>query len=527
MIEPPLLERISDYVSWYAARTPDAEAMVLDGVRTSYRELAIRVDAMSCALRAAGVAHGDRVAMFATPHPDFFVAFLATASLGAIWVGLNPRYREEELAYVLHDSEPTIVLAQCRSGERDHLPELLALRTAFPKVAHWVALTEVSESSGFIALNAFLRQGATLDPNELQLAREKVRTHDPALIVYTSGSTGQPKGALLSHHGLTRCSLVQFGEWRVRPLRTLNFFPINHIGSVGDISCYSLVAGGCIVFLEKFSPAQVLELIAAEGITFWAGVPTTFLLTLADSAFASADLSSVQIIMWSGAAASAELVAQLASIGARLTTSYGLTETVGSVTYAAFDASQEVLSKTIGAPSREYEVRLVDTTGCSVADNVPGEIQVRGDFIMRGYWRRPEATAEAIDEQGWLHTGDLAIRDPEGQLRIVGRLKEIFKSGGYNIYPREIEQVLERYPGVSLASVVAVPDPIFGEVGHAFVVPGAATLQESTLLDHCRRLLANYKVPKRITLLAELPMLPIGKVDKRRLRELASSSLPQ
>jgi acyl-CoA synthetase (AMP-forming)/AMP-acid ligase II len=527
MIEPPLLDRISDYVSWYAARTPDADAAVLGSIRLSYRDLASRVDAMSSALRAAGVEHGDRVATFAAPHPDFFIAFLATASLGAIWVGLNPRYQEEELAYVLRDSEPKIVLAQCRIGERDHSPELQALRRALPMIECWVDLTDTLDDGGFISLTTFLRQGAELDRKELQRLREQVQPHDPVLIVYTSGSTGQPKGALLPHRGLVRCSAVQFREWRVQPLRTLNFFPINHVGCVGDISCYSLVAGGCIVFLEKFVPARVLECIASERITFWAGVPTTFLLTLADPAFATADLSSVQIIIWSGAAASAELVAQLAGIGAKLATSYGLTETVGSVTYTAPDASQEVLAKTIGTAPPEYEVRLSDADGRSIADNAPGEIQVRGDFIMRGYWRRPEATAEAIDAEGWLHTGDLAVRDAQGCLRIVGRLKEIYKSGGYNIYPREIEQVLERYPGVSLAAVVAVPDPVFGEVGHAFVVPVSGEIEEAALLDHCRRLLANYKIPKRFTNLTQPPMLPIGKIDKRSLRELAMSCPPR
>jgi acyl-CoA synthetase (AMP-forming)/AMP-acid ligase II len=526
MTEPPLLARISDYVPWYAARTPDAEAMVLGDVRMSYRDLARRVDEMSLALRAAGIVQGDRVATLAAPHPDFFVVFLATASLGAIWVGLNPRYREEELAYVLRDSEPKIVLAQCRIGERCYVPELRRLQGTCPGIERWVALTDAPTDSALTSLDAFLKPGASLNIEELRQARENVRAQDPALIVYTSGSTGQPKGALLPHRGLVRCSLVQFRQWNARPLRTLNFFPINHIGCVGDISCYSLVAGGCSVFLEKFAPAQVLERIASERITFWAGVPTTFLLTLSAPEFATADLSSVQIIMWSGAAASAELVEQLSSLGPKLATSYGLTETVGSVTYTAIGAARETLTKTIGSAPNEYEVRLVDTAGKAVADDTPGEIQVRGDFLMNGYWRRPQATAEAIDDEGWLHTGDLAIRAADGQLRIVGRLKEIFKSGGYNVYPREIEQALERYPGVTLAAVVAVPDPVFGEVGHAFVVPAAGKLEVAALDNHCRQLLANYKVPKRITILAEPPMLPIGKIDKSRLRELALAELP-
>ena len=512
MIEPPFLRRISDYVAWYAASTPDAPAMVLDERSTSYRELARQVDELSRALLAAGVRRGDRVATLTTPHPEFLIAFLATASLGAIWVGLNPRYQQQELVYVLRDSEPKLVLTRTRIGERDYLPELQALRDSLPQIEHWVALDE---------MQAFLNRGNDVEPAQLAHAREQVLPEDPALIVYTSGSTGQPKGALLPHRGLVRCSLVQYSQWHPEPLRTLNFFPINHVACVGDVSCYTLVAGGCIVFLEQFSPAAVLERIESQGVTFWGGVPTTFLLSLADPMFASVDLSSLQFIFWSGAAAPAELVERLAALGVPLATSYGLTETVGSVTFTSPSASREALLETIGSAPDAYEVRLADVDGEVTACDIPGEIQVRGDFIMCGYWRRPDATADAIDREGWLHTGDLAVRRADGLLRLVGRLKDVFKSGGYNIYPREIEQALESHAGVALAAVVAVPDPVYGEVGHAFIVAGEGAPSSEELQAHCRYLLANYKVPKRFTVLRDPPMLPIGKIDKRRLRELA------
>ncbi|WP_129774466.1 class I adenylate-forming enzyme family protein [Peristeroidobacter soli] len=521
MIEPPFLRRISDYVAWYAAATPDAPAMVIDEHCTSYRELARQVDELSRALLAAGVQRGDRVATLTTPHPEYLVVFLATASLGAIWVGLNPRYQRQELLYVLSDSEPKIVLTRTRIAGRDYLPELHALRRSLPQIEHWIALDEMPAGGELTTLPVFLNRGNEIAPAHVEQARTQVAPEDPALIVYTSGSTGQPKGALLPHRGLVRCSLVQYSQWHPAPLRTLNFFPINHIGCVGDVSCYTLVAGGCIVFLEKFDPAAVLERIESQRVTFWGGVPTTFLLSMADPAFASTDLSSLQFIFWSGAAASVELVDRLAAMGVRLATSYGLTETVGSVTFTSADASREELAETIGSAPAAYEVRLADANGEVTARDTPGEIQVRGDFIMCGYWRRPDATADAIDREGWLHTGDLAVRRADGRLRLVGRLKEIFKSGGYNIYPREIEQALELHASVALAAVVAVPDPIYGEVGHAFVVATGSEPSSEELQAHCRRLLANYKVPKRFTVLRDPPMLPIGKIDKRRLRELA------
>jgi fatty-acyl-CoA synthase len=511
---PPLLDRISD---WYAAHSPNVEALVLGSRRIDYAQLAGEVDAVSRALLAAGVRLGDRVATLAAPHPDFFIVFLATASIGAIWVGLNPRYQRDELEFVLTDSRPTVVFSRTRIAVRDYAADIAVLQAALPS-ARWVVLGGDPVPDGSVPYTDFIARGAQISADALVQARAAVRAADPALIIYTSGSTGQPKGALLSHRGLAVCCRVQHRYWATCPLRTLNFFPINHISCVGDIACFTLVAGGCTVFLEQFSPAGCLALIAAERVTLWAGVPTTFLLALRDPVFASVDLSSVQKIVWSGAAASAELVDTLNGLGKWLGTSYGLTETVGSITFTAEDASRSALIKYVGAPPPEYSVRIVDDAGHPVGIGEIGELQVRGDFLMIGYWERPHATAEAFDVDGWLKTGDLACWSPDGNVALAGRRKEVFKSGGYNVYPREVEQTLERYRGVRLAAVVALPDPVFGYVGHAFVVPELhATIVEGELDQHCRRHLANYKVPKRFTVTLDPPMLPIGKIDKRAL----------
>jgi acyl-CoA synthetase (AMP-forming)/AMP-acid ligase II len=520
---PPLLERISDYVAWYAERWPRQEALVLGARRIDYSQLAGEVDALSRSLLAAGVRRGDRVATLAPPHPDFFIVFLAAVSIGAIWVGLNPRYQRGELEFVLTDSRPTLVFARTRIGTRDYAGDIAALQSALP-TARWVVLGDDPVPAGGIPYLDYIAASAGIDVDELAQARAAVRAADAALIVYTSGSTGQPKGALLPHRGLTICCKVQHRFWGTDPLRTLNFFPINHIGCVGDIACFTLVAGGCTVFLEQFSSADCLHLIAAERVTLWAGVPTTFLLALRDPLFAHADLSSVEKIVWSGAAASAELVDALIGLGKWLGTSYGLTETVGSITYSAKHASRSSLIRQVGSPPPEYSVRIVDDAGRPVKAGEIGEIQVRGDFLMIGYWERPEATAEAFEPGDWFKTGDLAGWSADGNIELAARRKEVFKSGGYNVYPREVEQVMERYKGVHLAAVVAVPDPVFGNVGHAFVVPEPhATLIASELDQHARRHLANYKVPKSITVTLDLPMLPIGKIDKRTLAVRAAA----
>jgi fatty-acyl-CoA synthase len=371
----------------------------------------------------------------------------------------------------------------------------------------------------------FEGRGALVSNEELARARALVDPGDAAMLVYTSGTTGRPKGAMLPHRGLVKCSEVQAKIWTADPLRILNNFPINHVGCVGDICCYVLVSGGTIVFMEQFEPAEIPGTIQRERITVYGQIPAMFSMTLeaADRRAgwrAGSVLKSVQIIIWSGAAASRELILKLREITPRMSSSYGLTESVGSVTYVRDTDDLEILADTIGWPHPAYEFRLASPEGEPVPVGEPGEIQVRGDFIMLGYLNRPEATREAIDDEGWLHTGDLAVERPDGAIKLIGRLKEMFKSGGYNVYPREIEIALEAHPAVRLAAVISVPDPLYVEVGHAFVVADGVT--DDQLREHCRTRLANYKVPKRFTIAAELPLLPIGKVDKRALKAMVA-----
>ena len=519
---PPLLDRISDYVAYYAERQPDVDATLHEGRHRTYAELRQHVDEIARALMAAGVAHGDRVATLATPHPDYWSIFLATASIGAIWVGLNPRYQLEEYRYVLGDCEPVLLLTRTRIGERDFAPDIAALRAQSTALRQVVVLGDDPPLEAALTMAEFQAAGRGVDDADLAKRRAAVAPGDPALIVYTSGSTGRPKGALLPHRGLVRCCRNQMRYWRADPVRVLNFLPINHIGCVGDISSWTLVAGGCIVFLEKFDPARSMQITADEHCTVWGGVPTTIIMCLALPDFARYDLSALQLILWSGAAAPADLVRRLRGIVPMLSNSYGLTETVGSVTFAGPCDDVELLSETVGFPVPDYEFRISDSSGQPVAAGEAGEICVRGDFVMRGYWRRPKETAETIDADGWLHTGDLAVARPDGAIRLVGRLKEMFKSGGYNVYPREIEVVLENCPGVAMAAVVGIPDPVFSEVGHAFILRDAgAAISTSALEAACRAHLANYKIPKRFVIEDELPLLPIGKLDKRRLKEIA------
>jgi acyl-CoA synthetase (AMP-forming)/AMP-acid ligase II len=517
--EPTDIHRVSDLLDWYAKRTPDAEAVVLDDLRFTYADLHRRVDALARALIAAGVRKGDRVATLATPHPDYFVSFLASVSIGAIWVGLNARYQAPELTYVVGDAEPVVLLTRSRVGERAYASDVAAMRAAAPSIRRVVSLDEDAPAE-FERMDAFLAAGRTVDDATLAAARAGCGGRDPCLIVYTSGSTGRPKGAVLHHEGIVGVSIVQNRVWPIPRQRVVNFLPVNHVGCVVDLSVPTLAAGGCIVFMERFDAAESMALTARERASWWASVPSVFQLQLAMAEFERHDLSAMQLIVWEGAPMPEPIVRRLLEI-APGATNYGMTESTGGITVVPPTRDVDVLANSVGLPFPGVEIRLIGSDGAVVAPGEAGEVQCRSIYNMLGYWRRPNETAETLLPDGWLRTGDVAVQRPDGRYRLVGRLREMFKSGGYNVYPREVELAIETHPAVDLAAVVSRPDPLWHEVGVAFVIPRSEITGEE-LETHCRARLANYKLPKAFVIRSELPLLPIGKVDKAALRKIAA-----
>lgn len=511
------LTRISDYVTSHAARDPNAIALVHGEHRISYRALMQQVDLLAASLLAAGVRKGDRVATLSTPHPDFVVSLLAATSIGAIWLGLNPRYRLPELKHCFVDSGPKILLARRSLPGRSYEPEIDALRASSESLGQVVLFDDASDVADAIPMRMFLDRGNSITPQRLEHARADVDGRDPCLLVYTSGSTGAPKGALLHHSGIIDFAILCNSLWPLAPHRVVNYFPINHIGSVVDCMMPCLVAGGAQIMLEQFDPAACLELIERERITLWGSVPSVFQMQLALPDFARFDLSSVQLIAWGGAAMPHETIERLRSVCPNLATNYGMTETSSAITIVEPTDDLDILANTVGHPRPGVEVRLVDDQGHPVPVGHPGEIQVRSRGNFLGYWQRPDATAAAFTADSFFRTGDLGEQRSDGRIRLIGRLKEMYKSGGYNVYPREVETVIETHPGVASAAVVSIPDPLWQEVGVAYVVP-RESITTQQIEQYCRDRLANYKLPKHIVLVAELPLLPIGKVDKRTLR---------
>ena len=508
----PHLGRLADYARHWAAQTPESPAAVLGTESLSWAGLDEQIDHAAAALIGAGVRRGDRVAVRTAPNPGMLIVYLGSARIGAVFQGLNPKSTAHELSHQLRDAAPTIVLDLLDADIGDVTTSAVTLAELRPLLV-----------GGRDWLSA--NRAPTASRGQLEAAEAAVRPDDACAIVYTSGTTGQPKGALLPHRGLTHCSVIQANRWyERRPLRVLCNLPASHVGCLGDLCASTIVAGGTVVFQERFDAAGVLRLIDEHAVTHWGAVPAMFALSVATPAWRHARLESLERIFWSGGPMPLSLGRELASRCPRVANAYGMTETVGSVTYTDDNDDVEIVCTTIGRPDPHYEVRVSRPDGEACVVGEIGEIRVRGTCMMVGYLNQPEATAEAIDADGWLHTGDLATVGTDGNLTLVGRTRDVFKSGGYNVYPREIEAVLEEHPGVSLAAVVASAHPVFGEVGHAFVQPLAGPVNAEELRAFAAERLANYKVPKRFTIMEMLPQVSVGKVDKGALRRTSASA---
>lgn len=500
-----------------ADAAPDAVAVVDGKLRLSNLELAQRVEAVARALVAAGVRHGDRVATLAPSSADFWITYLAATAVGAIWQGLNPKYQRNEYAYLLGDATPAVVFVRTEFDGRHYLDELRALCRPGEPSPGFVALGDDALS----AEHPFVASGDGVTPAELAARVAAVQPQDPAVIVYTSGTTGQPKGALLSHRAIVGTAQAHVG-WIGSGLDcTICAAPINHVGGLNNVCMAVFAAGGRLVFVPRVDFALLGEATAREHPSYLVGSPTAFAMMLAIPGFRfEAYRGLYEVIVFGGASTPLAHLQELQKSGARLSSVYGQTETTGMVTYTAFGAPLELVSQTLGRPISGMELRVATQEGGPVATGETGEIQMRGLSVMSGYFNRPEATREAFTADGWLKTGDLGVLRPDGEVAFAGRLKEMFKSGGYNCYPVEIELAICEHPAVAEAAVVALPHPTFQEVGHAFVRarPGQ-TLDVEAVRAFLRERIAHYKIPKTWTVVDTMRTLPNGKVDKRAMRQ--------
>jgi fatty-acyl-CoA synthase len=497
-----------DWLAHHRRRTPHKLALVdlYSGRRLRWEELDARAGRLARFLaEGLGVERGARVALLAPNSSDVFEIQFACARLGAIFVPLNWRLAPPELEFILADAEPRVLI---HDREFAQVGEALA---AACRVPHRVELAGDGSESPYE--RGIAGAGAPLQPVPL--------THDDvSSLLYTSGTTGRPKGALITH-GMTFWNAVNLGGPALVTPRSvgLTVLPLFH---TGGLNCYANVilhAGGTVQVMRSWDPDAALRRLedSGQGLTHFFGVPAHYLFMSQHPAFETADLRHLSICGVGGAPVPLPLLETWAQKGVPLQQGYGMTETSPSVLVLDADQAVRKIGST-GLPVLHTQVRLVGEDGRDVAPGQVGELQVKGPNVTPGYWRRPEATAEAISD-GWLHTGDAARVDDEGYYTIVDRWKDMYISGGENVYPAEVESVLHGIDGVVEAAVIGVSDTRWGEVGRAIVVRREGTrLDEEAVLAHCRGRLARYKIPRSVVFVKELPRNAAGKVLKRELR---------
>jgi HIP---CoA ligase len=511
---PEALDRAAD-------RFGDDEALVDHSTRLSFRELTERVDHVARALVGSGVQPGDRVALWAPNSAAWVVTSFAAYAVGAVLVPLNTRYRGQEAGHVLRTSRARLLFAVTDLLGTD-LVALLADATGLEALEEIVVL-EGPPRPGCTTFAAFCARGAT-DTHRQEVARRRsaVQADDASDIIFTSGTTGRPKGAVLGHGASVRT----YTAWSElvglrRGDRYLVVYPFFHTAGLksGILAC--VLQGATILPHAVFDVRPVMELVASERVTMLPGPPTVFQSILDHPDFASFDLTSLRLSVTGAATVPVDVVRRMRAElrFETVVTGYGLTETTGTVSMCRHDDPPEVIATTVGRPLPGVDVRLVDDGGQPVHTGTPGEILVRGFNIMKEYFEDPAATAEAIDEEGWLRTGDIGVLDRHGNLRITDRKKDMYIVGGFNAYPAEIESIMIGHPAVSQVAVVGTPDERLGEVGVAFVVPRPGeTLEPDQLLAWCRDHMANFKVPRSVCIVDSLPLNPTGKVMKFELR---------
>jgi fatty-acyl-CoA synthase len=542
---------IGDVLDVQANRYADLDALVKTdtGERYTYREFHAAVERVGRGLMSIGLRKGDHVGIWATNYTEWVLTQFATAKIGVVLVNVNPAYRTHELAYLLEQSEANalVLIGQFRSSDyvamvNEQVPELKdcapgQLRSErFPHLRNVVFIpphdgTESSTPAGMWRWDDLLVKADVVSEQELHDRQSQCDPDDVINIQYTSGTTGNPKGAMLTHDNIVTNAIHTGDAMELTETDRLCIpVPFYHcFGCVLGILACVTHGSAMIVPSEYFDPLKTLEAVERERCTALHGVPTMFIAQLGHPEFERFDLSSLRTGIMAGSPCPIEIMRQVIDqMGAeRITIAYGLTEASPVITQTLADDEIERRVSTVGKVLPDVAVRLIDPDdGREVAPGEPGELQTRSSMVMRGYYNMPEETAEAIDADGWLHTGDLATVDESGYYRITGRLKDMIIRGGENIYPREIEEFLYTHPKVADVQVIGVPDERYGEEVMAWVLAKPDTsIDPEEIREFCRGRIAHYKVPRYVKLTDEFPMTVTGKVQKFRMREVAVAEL--
>jgi len=547
MADVPWVEglTIGQVLAETARRHGEREAMVfpLLGRRWTWRQFAADVDAAARGLIALEIKPGEHVALWATNVPEWVLLQFAAARMGAVLVNINPAYRSHELQYVLgqSDSVALFLVDQFKTSNyfemlREILPEMDAAEGGwvnsprFPKLRNIVTL-KGTPPKGLLTWEAMVAAGEKVTQEELEIVSRSLAPQQAINIQYTSGTTGFPKAATLSHRNLLLNAYYVGGCQRFTEQDRLCIpVPFYHcFGCVLGTLASAVYGTTMIVPAEYFQPGPTLDALEKEKATVLYGVPTMYIAQLQDPSFAGRKINTLRTGIMSGAPCPIEVMRQVIDkLGPQqLTIAYGQTEASPVITQTRAEDPIELRVETVGRPLPDVEVKIVDpASGAELPDNQQGELCSRGHVVMLGYYNNPQATAAAIDSGGWLHTGDLAVRLPNGYYKITGRLKDMVIRGGENVYPREIEEFLFTHPAVEQAAVFGVPDPKYGEELTAWIkLKSGCTTSPDEIRAYCKSQLAHYKVPRYVKFVEAFPQTVTGKIQKFKMRDVMKEEL--
>ena len=541
-----IYETIGGFFDRVAEKYPDSQALILrhQGVEWTYAELQRRVDQLAAGLLALGIVPGDRVGIWGPNSAEWVLTQLATAKLGAIMVCINPAYRLYELEYALNKVECKALITDESFKTSDYLgmlntlaPELeycepgALASTKLPKLKHVIRMGS-SSSAGMHNFDQVCELATDADRAALVGLQTQLKPDDAINIQFTSGTTGNPKGATLSHCNILNNGYLTGEAMRLTPADKLCIpVPLYHcFGMVlAVLACVS--HGATMVFPgEAFDPQQTLQTVQDERCTALHGVPTMFITELDHPNFSSFDLSSLRTGIMAGAPCPIEVMKRVISeMHMRdILIAYGQTELSPINNITLPDDSLERRTETVGRAMPWVEIKVIDEAGHVVPVGEKGEICTRGYSVMQGYWNDPEKTAETIDAAGWLHSGDIATMDAFGYVRIVGRIKDMIIRGGENVYPREVEEFLYQHPAISEVQVFGIPDKKMGEEVCAWVqLNEGATLSADDIKAFCKDQITHFKIPRHIRFVSEYPMTVTGKIQKFVMRDEMLASLTQ
>jgi len=527
-----------------AGKFPDHEALVYPerGLRYSYREFNERCRQVAKGLMGMGVKKGDHVSIWANNVPEWVVLQFASAKIGAVLVTVNTSYKSAELEYILKQSDSSTLFLVQGFKDTDYvrtvgevMPELASSQPGrlasarLPFLKNLVFLGGGAQA-GMFGFDQMVAMGQGIPDAELDAVERGLSAHEVINMQYTSGTTGFPKGVMLTHfnvvnNGFNIGECMRFTE-KDRLCIPVPFF--HCFGCVlGVMAC--VTHGSTMVPVETFDPLKVLQAVEKERCTAVHGVPTMFIAELEHPEFSKFDLTSLRTGIMAGSNCPIEVMRRVIRDmhASEITIAYGQTESSPVITQTRTDDPLELKVSTVGKVLPNVELKIVDIeTGAALPPGKQGELCTRGYLVMKGYYKMPEETAKAIDADGWLHTGDLAVMDENGYCKITGRIKNMIIRGGENIYPREIEEFLYTHPKISDIQVYGVPDRKYGEqVMAAIVLKGGCTMTEEEVRDFCRGRIANYKIPKYVRFVDSYPMTASGKIQKFKLREMAIREL--